>query len=92
MPFKWPRPTFRFRALAIGPPKSGKSSLLVSCASHYVCESAALGVWKSTFIFILSLAKIADFIQSHPLICKAMLDLVLHAQSSRSRFFISKSG
>jgi hypothetical protein len=72
-------PSYVFRGMIIGPAQSGKSTLLVSLAMHYMCELAAHGLWKSTFVFVFDLKAVAHLIPDPKRIYEAMLDLVLNA-------------
>jgi hypothetical protein len=86
-------PTFRFRTLVVGPPRSGKSSLLVNCAGHFLCELAAHRLWKSTFVFVLDVKTIAELIPDPQRLYRAMLELVLNAAGQQKpvlRFEMAK--
>lgn len=74
---------YRFKGVVIGPPKSGKSTLLGNAVDNYILDLAATGLWKSTFILAIDFKCLAPLINQYSAFYNALLDTILDAVSKQ---------
>jgi hypothetical protein len=53
--------SYRFMGAIVGPPLSGKSTLLGHCLDQFLLELTASGLWKSTFVLAMDVKVLVAF-------------------------------